>query len=165
MGGYFAYLSFEREQIREAVIHNLSGTLDKSDLICIVANAQNLAKIEWERPEKEFSFEGNFYDVVSVEVRDGLTYYYCFNDQAETRLAKKIDQYLALTGNCPDNNNGTSKLLLQVLYEPLILQTKPSFCFKSSLSYSLIVIYARKAWLPAKGYLAQIDRPPDFIFS
>ena len=59
MGGFYAILSYERYEIRENVEHKIIKSLKKSELICIIANAENLSKIVWERPQKEFGFNGN----------------------------------------------------------------------------------------------------------
>ena len=128
MGGYYAILSFEREEIREKVEQKIIKSLKKSELICIIADAENLPKITWERPEKEFSFEGNLYDVVHIEEVSGITYYYCLSDKDETILEAKIDKLLE---NQTESSSigGNAKLVLYLIAQPLITQQNFSFHF------------------------------------
>ena len=45
MGGFYAILSYERHEIREKVEQKIIESLNKSELICIVANTENLLKM------------------------------------------------------------------------------------------------------------------------
>ena len=131
MGGFYAILSYERHEIREKVEQKLLNSLDKSELTCIVANAENLSKIEWQRPEKEFSFERNLYDVVYKENAFGVTYYYCLSDKDETKIEAKIDKLLEnQSEKTPFGSH--SILILLLLSEPLISCNKGCVFAKSA---------------------------------
>lgn len=160
MGGFYAILSFEREGIREKVEQKVIKSLKKSELICIVANAENQSKIEWERAEKEFRFEGNLYDVVYSENRLGVTYYYCLSDTDETILEAKIDKLLEnQTEQSPFGNQ--SKLVFHFLSEPLIEHNNPTFHFnyfidkKSSIFPNLTIFYT-------SDFVSNLKQPPQF---
>ena len=160
MGGFYAILSYERHEIREKVEQKLLNSLDKSELICIVANAENLSKIEWERPEKEFSFEGNLYDVVYKENAFGVAYYYCLNDKDETILEGKIDKLL-------ENNSekapfgSQSKLILHLLSEPLISCNKSIFQF-SYFTDKKPCIFPNLSVLHPSDFVSKLKHPPRF---
>jgi hypothetical protein len=160
MGGFYAILSFERQEIREKVEHKIIKSLKKSDLICIVANDENLSKMEWERPEKEFRFEGNLYDVVYSENAHGVTHYYCLSDKDETILEAKIDTLLEnQTEKSPFGNQ--SKLVLHFLSEPLITHQTPIFNFnyfidkKPSTFSNLTIFYP-------SDFVSKLKQPPQF---
>jgi hypothetical protein len=128
MGGYFTYLSIEREIVRERIERQIIHHLPTSDLVRIVANPANIAEIKWERQNKEFKFKGDLYDIVSVEIKDGVKHYICIRDKEETALAAKIDALLDQESqHLPFDAN--AKHFLSLLLEPLTIQASPSFVF------------------------------------
>jgi hypothetical protein len=128
MGGFYAYLSYQQEEIRENVEQKIIKTLYKSDLDVIIANEENLAKITWEREGKEFKFEGELYDIVFTEIKSGTTYYYCFKDEDETILEVKINQFLKnQSDELPQNQH--TKTILQFLLEPFTIHSNSDFHF------------------------------------
>jgi hypothetical protein len=141
------------------VAKELLGSIDKSSLVCIVANAQNSPKIDWEKPQKEFSFEGHLYDVVSVEVHNGEQYYYCFDDQAEAQLVRKIDLFLA--DQWGQHGHNTTKLLLQAFADPFVIHSKIRFDFYDHCSPTRLLISSIVSPL-SKGWLAKAKQPPQF---
>ncbi len=160
MGGFYAILSFEREEIREKVEQKIINSLHKSELICIVANAENQSKIQWERAEKEFRFEGNLYDVVYSENIAGIIRYYCLSDKAETILEAKIDKLLEnQTKNSPFGNQ--SKLVLDFFSEPLITHNNTTFHFnhfidKNPSILPILVIFH------TSDFVSKLKQPPQF---
>jgi heat shock protein HspQ len=43
--------------------------------------------------EKEFIYEGEFYDIVKKEIKKDSTIYYCVNDKEETKLVENLREY------------------------------------------------------------------------
>jgi hypothetical protein len=160
MGGFYAILSFEREEIREKVEQKLIKSLNKSELVCVVDNDKNSSKIEWERPEKEFRFEGNLYDVVYSENTLGITHYYCLSDKAETILEAKIDKLLEnQTDKSPFGNQ--SKLILHFLSEPLITHHNSTFCFNHFIDKKLSIFPILSIFYPS-DFVSKLKQPPQF---
>jgi hypothetical protein len=160
MGGFYAILSFEREEIREKVEQKIIKSLHKSELICIVADDTNFSKIEWERLEKEFRFEGNLYDVVYSENALGVTHYYCLSDENETKLELKINKLLEnQTDKSPFGNQ--SKLILHFLSEPLITNNKPIFNFNHFIDKKLSVFPILSIYYPS-NFVSKLKQPPQF---
>ena len=158
MGGFYAILSVEREEIREKVEQKIIKSLKKSDLICIIANDENLPKITWERPKKEFHFEGNLYDVVYVETILGVNHYYCLSDKDETILEAKIDKLLEnQSEKSPFGNQ--SKLIVHFITEPLITHQNSTFNFnyfspkKPSIFPNLTIFYP-------SNFVSKLKQPP-----
>ena len=56
----------------------------------VLIAASGMADAEWE-DEKEFRLQGQMYDVVGIEYRDGLKYYRCVADALETRMEHTAD--------------------------------------------------------------------------
>ena len=158
MGGYYAILNYERHEIREKVENKIIKSLKKSELICIIANAENLPKIEWERPAKEFKFEGNLYDIAYTENDCGINYYYCLSDKDETILKTKIDKFLdKQSENFPLGNQ--LKHILQFLLEPLLIHQNTAFCFKyfgkqnTSIFPNLTIFFT-------SNFVSKLKQPP-----
>lgn len=129
IGGYYTYLMMERHNIREEIEHKLKYAIPQSTLKCIIANPENITKIEWRRTQKEFKFEGELYDIVSVEIHKGITYYFCINDHAETLLEAKIDNLLKYkTDHLPLSNH--AKHFLNLLLEPITIHKNPFYIFE-----------------------------------
>jgi hypothetical protein len=160
MGGFYAILSYERHEIREKVEQKLLNSIEKSDLICIVANDENLPKIKWERAEKEFSFEGNLYDVVYRENAVGVTHYYCLTDKNETKLEAKIDELLEnQTEKSPFRNQ--SKLIISFLSEPLITHQNPTFYFNHFVDKKSSILSNLTTFHPS-DFVSKLKQPPQF---
>lgn len=63
----------------------VSGNFDKKELVQI--NSSDLQNASWE-DEKEFEWNGEMYDVVKQEIKDGKTIYTCKKDSKEDMLIK-----------------------------------------------------------------------------
>jgi hypothetical protein len=161
MGGYYAVLSIERLEIRAKVEQNIVKSFQKSDLVCIVANLENLPKMVWERPEKEFSFEDSFYDVVFMENIAGITYYYCLSDKAETEIEAKMEQWLDnQTEHLPFSNN--AKHILQLLSEPSTIHQNPSFLFQYFF-YEIPSTFPNLVSSHFSDFVSKLKQPPQFL--
>ena len=68
-----------RNQIRRGLSRDQLHTFTSTD-----------AGIEWKEKDKEFSYRGEMYDVVSVEEKDGVKTYYCLIDKEEKALNSTI---------------------------------------------------------------------------
>ena len=160
MGGFYAILSYERHEIREKVERKLLNSIEKSELICIVANTENLPKIKWERAEKEFSFEGNLYDVVYAENALGVTHYYCLSDKDETILEAKIDKLLEKQSeHLPFGRQ--SKAMLNFLSEPLTIHQNPTFCFNYFFDKNPSIFSNLSIFYPS-DFVSKLKQPPQF---
>lgn len=160
IGGFYAILSHERHEIREKVERKLLKSLKKSELICIAANAENLPKITWERPAKEFKFEGNLYDIAYFETISGINYYYCLSDKDETKLELKFNQLINYqTDNIPLGDN--AKLILYLLAQPLIAQQNPSFHF-NYFSPKKPFISTHLPIFQLSDFIFKVKQPPQF---
>jgi len=161
MGGFYAILSYEKYEIREKVAQKLIKSLKKSELICIAANAENLPKIRWEHPAKEFEFEGNLYDVAFFETISGINYYYCLSDNDETKLELKFNQLINYqTDNIPLGDN--AKLILYLLAQPLIAQQNSSFYF-NYFSLKKPFISTHLPIFHTSDFISKLEQPPQFF--
>jgi hypothetical protein len=89
--GYYLYFVYLQNNIHREIKNEIKNNLSEKDLSVIVISPENERKIRWLRKDKEFLFEGSFYDIVRSELKDGKRYYYCINDIREKQL---IAQYV-----------------------------------------------------------------------
>ncbi|MEY3050362.1 MAG: hypothetical protein RLY31_147 [Bacteroidota bacterium] len=92
-----AWLSFhnQRVQVRRSIKRQMVGLLDREDLVRLSFRKDQVATLlEWEHP-REFSYRGQFYDVVfRAESADSMTYW-CWWDHAETALNRQLSALLS----------------------------------------------------------------------
>jgi hypothetical protein len=158
MGGFYAYLSYQKGEIRENIEQKIIKNLKKTDLNIFIANEENLAKIAWEREGKEFKFEGELYDIVFTEIKSGTTYYYCFKDKDETILETKIEQFLKnQAGELPQNQH--TKTILQLLLEPFTVQAIHDFHFDYFPIKNILDFPRYKFHIPS-DFVLKLTHPP-----
>jgi hypothetical protein len=161
MGGFYAYLSYQREGMRENIEQKIIKNLKKTDLNIFIANEENLAKIAWERKGKEFKFEGELYDIVFTEIKSGIPYYYCFKDKDETVLEAKINQFLKnQSGELPQNQH--TKTILQLLLEPFTVHAIHDFHF-DYFSIKNILDFPRYTFSVSSEYILKLTHPPQVL--
>jgi hypothetical protein len=162
MGGFYAYLSYQKEEIRENIEQKIIKNLNKSDLNIFIANEENLARIAWEREGKEFKFEGELYDIIFTEIKSGTTYYYCFKDKDETILEARINQFLKnQSGELPQNQH--TKTILQLLLEPFTVHAINDFHF-DYFHIKNILIFPRYSLSVPSEYILKLKHPPQILF-
>lgn len=91
IGYYFLLHGFQqewKESMKEKILHEVDNkALD-------VISLDNQKDIFWEEEGKEFSFNGQMYDVVKTAVEKGKLLLYCINDDKEQQL---VDNYNSVT--------------------------------------------------------------------
>ena len=95
--GYYFFYTIKQYQIREAVKHQLLGALPESSLQIFAADNE---KIVWEENEKEFSIDGEMYDIAKIKIVENKKYFYCLSDTKETAL---INEFVKTVQKKTDN--------------------------------------------------------------
>ena len=132
LGYYFVYI-FQQHQIKEAVKKQLLSSIPASSLELIVAG-QN-PSFRWEEAGKEFSQNGQLYDVVRSVIKNGATILYCLSDTKEKDLLLHLGKAVkAATGKAGKQSIQTPviDLMVQDIYcivavHPFIPQQYPAF--------------------------------------
>lgn len=94
-------MRYSQKEQKEYIKEKILGQLKEEDLEIVSPGNQN---IYWEEKGKEFSLNGEMYDVVKAKTVNGKTMLYCINDKKEKAL---IDNYNLITKNnsSPDKKN------------------------------------------------------------
>lgn len=107
----FCILQHEKKQLKRSVKHQIINEIEMNELVYLQFSKNEVdQKLDWEH-SKEFEYQGEMYDVVkTVETVDSIAYY-CWWDNKETALNKKLAE--TLSGLLPLNTekNKSQKLL------------------------------------------------------
>ena len=86
--GYYCVSLIRQHIAKEDMEREILAGIPESSLK-IFELETNQDKITWEEKGKEFSFQGNLYDVVKTITNDGKTLLYCISDNREDELLKE----------------------------------------------------------------------------
>lgn len=86
--------------------------LPESSFEVIIAEENNT--LVWKDNGKEFSLNGEMYDVAKIKIENGKTVIYCINDTKETRLLENFIK--AMKNDASNSKSGKSNLKLQFAY-------------------------------------------------
>lgn len=100
--------------IKEEIEKELLANISESSLEVIIAE-QYGDKIEWEKNNKEFSLEGEMYDVARIKVKKGKTFLYCINDKKEKQLLKELAKAANGNHNSKNPNNNLKSPLTDIV--------------------------------------------------
>jgi len=117
--GTFLWLQYQKISIQKETKRDMLSHINKKDLVLLSFTPEEAKKkLKWEH-SKEFEYQGQMYDIVSVEVDDGKIKYWCWADNKETHLNKKLKALVAQKlGNDPTRKNKNQALFyfLKTLY-------------------------------------------------
>jgi hypothetical protein len=117
VGGYILFKIWQRQMKTQAKQQILAGLPPQSLNLLIISPSQQKT-LEWE-DEREFRYQGNWYDVVRTETHDSLTYYYCYLDTQETQLITQFSYLLDLEAFSQRNfPQATKNIFKKIIEEP-----------------------------------------------
>jgi hypothetical protein len=71
---------------------------------------ESRTQLVWEH-SKEFEYQGNMYDIIRIETRDDVIWYWCFLDKKETQLKRDLHLFIAgMLGQNPGNQNQENRI-------------------------------------------------------
>ncbi len=93
----FFALKAEHYQHRKKVKHQLIASIDRDELVLLGFKNSEMGKLlRWEH-SKEFEYQGEMYDVVERQSTADSMFFWCWWDNDETQLHRKLDRLLALS--------------------------------------------------------------------
>lgn len=79
-------------RIQKEIGKEIAAGIKDEDLTLIVIPDKGNSEITWTKPEKEFRYKGEMYDVVKTKNFPGKKHYYCINDRKEKQLIAGFDK-------------------------------------------------------------------------
>ncbi len=107
--GYYVIYRFQLRQIKREMKAQLFARLPESSFQLIIAEDNHT--IEWKDDGKEFSLNGEMYDVAKIKKENGKTVLYCINDKKENELLR--DFVKAMKNDASKNKSGKSSIKFQ----------------------------------------------------
>lgn len=86
LGGYYLWFSALQFKRQEEVRQEIRKGLKEEDLTLFVVPAEGESGLHWIKPDKEFRYKGEMYDVVKIKTFQQKKYCYCLNDSKEKQL-------------------------------------------------------------------------------
>ncbi len=94
------------------VKENMISGVEKHELILLKFTEKECqTKLNWEH-SKEFEYNNQMYDIVATQMEGDTTYFWCWPDNEETELNKKLNDLLAYTlGKNPERKDAQNQLV------------------------------------------------------
>lgn len=100
--GYALHLKIEKETIRTSVKALIFEGLDRSELVFISTEQQSDPSFDW-KDEGEFELNGRYYDIVETIDDQDQQGHWCWLDEEESEVEKKINRLYNLKLNTSEN--------------------------------------------------------------
>lgn len=160
IGGFVAILGITREVIRKQVFQKIKNEIAITETKCIVGTTENIKKIIWEKENKEFWFDGELYDLIRVEEKQGVKHYYCLSDKNEQHIIATMDNLIISNNGSPINQ--TSKDILVLIFQPAIIGTYQIVNLKITIS-SIFTKFPPILSFYSSPYCFQLSPPPEVL--
>lgn len=88
--GTSALLHYQKKQVKKAVKWRMIEGIPQEKLVCLTLteNEKN-TQLTWKHA-KEFEYKQQMYDIVSTQIINDTTYYWCWWDHEETALNQQL---------------------------------------------------------------------------
>jgi hypothetical protein len=133
VGYYFVY-TIHQHILKEDIEKELLSHLPDSSLELIIAEDVS-DKLEWQERGKEFSLNGEMYDVARMEQKDGKNHLYCINDKKEKQLLDNLVKAVTKDHDSKKPRNNVKPVLTD-LFMATILETPK--IVSGSFAYELL---------------------------
>jgi hypothetical protein len=158
LSGYYPVLLLERTLARREFKAKMREGLASKDLQ-VLRLIRHQPGIEWEKPGKEFKYQGHLFDIVSADTTGETVTLTCYKDEKERGIVQGFQKILVSVFKDDTSASGRAitfvKMLLSAVY---IVADLPSLLPLQSIDIS---ISSFTASLQA-GYLSPGFRPPVF---
>jgi len=150
---FFGFIYWKKEQIHakaEAFVAK-----QKSELVSLSFHASEIEKLDWE-DEKEFSFKGLMYDVISTSTNGDSTTFMCYADEKETWIVHEIEELTKeLFGKSTNNQKQeTTNQTIDIFNQDFLAWQIPPFYFaKTRGKYFFHFLYTSRS-------TSKVHQPP-----
>jgi len=135
IGYYFVYTIYQFI-IKEEIERELLSHIPDSSLELVIAE-DHADKLDWEEKNKEFSLNGEMYDVVRIEKKDGKTHLYCLNDKKEKELLDNLVKAVNKNSDNKKERNNVKPVLADMI---ILVPVEPVKTFSDSSPYGSLSV-------------------------
>ncbi|WP_107039536.1 hypothetical protein [Brumimicrobium mesophilum] len=92
-GIQYGFFKYRQANIRKDIKRAIKEGVPKDQLVDFVfhMHEENFTNLEWTKPEKEFRFNDQMYDIIETTESNDTIYYKCIHDVKESGLFQKLD--------------------------------------------------------------------------
>lgn len=119
-------------KVRKEIKTILKKTVPEHELHLISFSRKSIKDIDWKKEGKEFRHKGIMYDVVKYKQDSDSVFYYCINDQQETRLFSHLDDLINKQIDDDKSANGRMAKNLFKLFAPFKYISGEGFAFMAA---------------------------------
>ena len=124
--GYFIVFRCNQYLIRQEMIGSIrNGSFHQKLVALKVAHPENDPRFR-RTGQREFSYDGNLYDLVSERKTGDVTVFYCLRDIREEQLILGFTVYLRHTNNSPRTAHPLQALLYNLITQALVQSPGPA---------------------------------------
>jgi hypothetical protein len=142
-----------QEYIREEMERKSASSTDERDLEKVEIGDGDISSIIWKKPGKEFTWDGDFFDVVKIIKTDNSTIFYCLRDVREKEL---VTGFTATTGKDSGIFN-----LVRIIQKLLIPQSASGIDLHQTIYISGEILFRNASYTLANGYVSVPAEPPE----
>lgn len=154
-GGSYLLIKGLQYRLKHAAHEEINKGLTKDQLVIIKSN--EASSMIWTE-EDEFQLNGIMFDIVYTEQHDGITWYYCYQDEDETELLAFWESYLQ---SQPDDERHMSFTTSIGWLFGTYLNSDPSVHLQSP--YSLVENLTASLSCQLQHIAYQPDTPPPLV--
>lgn len=128
--GYYVVFRALQYQVRREVKHRIKQNVSDDELVLIPISIADNNSLTWTKPNKEFRYKGEMYDIVRQETKKDMILYYCIHDFKESKLFSDLDEYVQRhIADNPKQRKKAENLLKKVtkdyFFQVLIINNAP----------------------------------------
>jgi hypothetical protein len=106
----------KQHEARKEIRKEIRSRISKEYLTRICIPVSNKTAIRWIKENKEFVYNQDLYDIVSIEVKNDAVVYYCINDLKEKQIIKDFEKISKNKVNAPSSKTQLNINLLLILF-------------------------------------------------
>ena len=140
--GYLLLYFPVRTLIKQSVFKSIEKKeIANEDLIILAFNIDDLKNqkydLIWEKPDKEFRFNGQMYDIEDTRTASDTIYYTCYHDEKENLLEDLFSLHIS-NHKKDGTQNSTQRIILIGLYSEVIEYSSLKFYDKNVINIPLL---------------------------
>lgn len=134
--GTYGWLQYKKTSVKKEVKEQLIAGKNKEELTLLrFTRKEAQTKLDWEHA-REFEYNNQMYDVVETKTKGDSIFYWCWLDQEETELNRKLKNLVAQILATDQQNKENQKRLINFFkslyyscqpgWHALVNQTEPN---------------------------------------
>ncbi len=144
---------------KSEVKQKIKQSVPENELVLITVSVTDNKSLKWTKPNKEFRYKGEMYDIVRQETKDEMISYSCIHDFKESKLFANINEHIQR--HIADNpiQRKKANILLKRMFKVFYCNDLEFISFPTTFK---LINY--KNYLQAYNsiYIHVLDPPPKF---